>query len=36
MKIEKENTELRKKEINLKSDFENMNISYENEVSKFV
>lgn len=36
MKIDKENTELRKKEIDLKSDIENMNISFENEVSKYV
>lgn len=35
-KIEKENAELRKKEICLKSEIENLNSSYANEVSKYL
>lgn len=35
MKIDKENSELRKIEHNLKSDIEKMNSSFENEVSKY-
>lgn len=34
IKIDKENTELRKKEISLKSEIEKLSISYENEVSR--
>lgn len=35
-KIEKENAELRKKEMCFKSEIENLNSSYENEVSKYL
>lgn len=35
-KMDKENTELRKQEIDLKLDIENMNKSFENEVSKYL
>lgn len=36
IKIDKENTELRKREISLQSDIEELSISYENEVSNLL
>lgn len=36
LKIDKENNELRKKEISLKSDIEELTISFDNEVSKLL